>query len=164
MSLVGKKLIWLIRLKQTRRPVSLWSRLTRFTPPIVFREMRASDTSFLFKNAYQDNRWAAVLFLDISGFTALTERLASEGPDGTEELTIILNQHFTELVDLVNVWGGEVVAYAGDAFAAIFPGPPGEIRLSAQIRRNIVELAAHCAGDARRAGKDGTSHWGSSRI
>ena len=117
--------------------------LTRFTPPIVFREMRAVE--FPLKDAYQDDRWAAVLFLDISGFTALTERLASEGPDGTEELTIILNQHFTELVELVNAWGGEVVAYAGDAFAAIFPGPIGEIRLSAQIRRNIVEQAAQCA-------------------
>ena len=108
--------------------------LTRFTPPIVFREMRHTvlvdgepqlATTFPLQDAYQDERWAAVLFLDISGFTALTEKLAQEGPDGTEELTVILNQHFTELVELVNSAGGEVVAYAGDAFAAIFPGPIG---------------------------------------
>ena len=30
---------------------------------------------------------AAVLFADISGFTALTERLAGTGPSGVEELT-----------------------------------------------------------------------------
>ena len=128
--------------------------LTRFTPPIVFREMRHTilvdgepqlATTFPLQDAYQDERWAAVLFLDISGFTALTEKLAQEGPDGTEELTVILNQHFTELVELVNSAGGEVVAYAGDAFAAIFPGPIGETRLGAQIRRKRVELAAHCA-------------------
>jgi len=118
--------------------------LTRFAPPIVFREMRESG-AFPLQEPYQDERWASVLFLDISGFTSLTEALAQEGPDGTEELTIILNQHFTELVESVNSWGGEVVAYAGDAFAAIFPGPLGKVRLSAQIRKGIVERAARCA-------------------
>ena len=60
--------------------------LTRFTPPIVFREMRASDTSFPLQDAYQDNRWRGAL-PRYFGLYALTERLASEGPDGTEELT-----------------------------------------------------------------------------
>lgn len=34
---------------------------------------------------------AAVLFADISGFTALTERLVRTGPSGVEELTELLN-------------------------------------------------------------------------
>ena len=42
---------------------------------------------------------AAVLFADISGFTALTERLALTGPGGVEELTELLNGCFGELLD-----------------------------------------------------------------
>jgi hypothetical protein len=34
---------------------------------------------------------AAALFADISGFTALTERLVQTGPAGIEELTDLLN-------------------------------------------------------------------------
>ena len=35
--------------------------------------------------------WCAVLFADISSFTALTERLAEKGPEGVETLTAVLN-------------------------------------------------------------------------
>jgi class 3 adenylate cyclase len=63
---------------------------------------------------------AAVLFADISGFTALTERLAGTGPNGVEELTELLNDCFGELVELVGTHGGEVVKFAGDALLAIW--------------------------------------------
>jgi class 3 adenylate cyclase len=38
------------------------------------------------KAPIQERLEAAVLFTDISGFTALSERLAQRGPDGAEEL------------------------------------------------------------------------------
>ena len=37
---------------------------------------------------------AAVMFADISGFTALTERLAEKGTSGVETLARILNDYF----------------------------------------------------------------------
>jgi class 3 adenylate cyclase len=55
---------------------------------------------------------AAVLFADISGFTAITEQLAGTGPNGVEELTELLNDCFGELVELVGAHGGEVVKFA----------------------------------------------------
>ena len=64
---------------------------------------------------------AAVLFADISGFTALTERLAQTGPSGVEELTELLNGCFGELVQLVADHGGDVVKFAGDALLALWP-------------------------------------------
>jgi class 3 adenylate cyclase len=68
---------------------------------------------------------AAVLFADISGFTALTERLARTGPSGVEELTELLNGCFGRLVQLVVDHGGDVVKFAGDALLALWPADEG---------------------------------------
>jgi class 3 adenylate cyclase len=64
---------------------------------------------------------AAVLFADISGFTALTERLARRGPAGIEELIRLLNNYFGHLIDIVGAHGGDVVKFAGDGVLAIWP-------------------------------------------
>jgi class 3 adenylate cyclase len=58
---------------------------------------------------------AAVLFADISGFTALTEHLAQQGPAGAEILTRELNTYFGRLIDLITIHGGDVIKFAGDA-------------------------------------------------
>ena len=64
---------------------------------------------------------AAVLFADISGFTALTERLAQKGAVGVEELTTHLNAYFGQLIELILAHGGDIVKFAGDAMLAIWP-------------------------------------------
>jgi class 3 adenylate cyclase/tetratricopeptide (TPR) repeat protein len=63
---------------------------------------------------------AAVLFADISGFTALTERIATEGPEGVETITHILNNYFSRMVETIQAHGGDVVKFAGDALLAIW--------------------------------------------
>ena len=64
---------------------------------------------------------AAVLFADISGFTALAEQLARQGPAGAEELGGILNDYFGQLTALIAEHGGDVVKFAGDALLAVWP-------------------------------------------
>jgi class 3 adenylate cyclase len=48
-----------------------------------------------------DAEWRAIegtlVFMDISGFTAMSERLARHGKVGAEEVTEILNDSFTNL-------------------------------------------------------------------
>src|SRR5215208_4649717 len=63
---------------------------------------------------------AALLFADISGFTALTERLAQRGPAGVEELSRLLNTSFGQILDTIETHGGDVVKFAGDALLAIW--------------------------------------------
>jgi class 3 adenylate cyclase len=75
---------------------------------------------------------AAVLFADISGFTALTERLAQTGPSGVEELTELLNGCFGQLVELVADHGGDVVKFAGDALLALWAADEDLPTLTAQ--------------------------------
>ena len=64
---------------------------------------------------------ACALFLDLSGFTPLTEALMNKGNSGAEELSVILNDIFGPLVHIVYARGGFVPYFAGDAFTAIFP-------------------------------------------
>lgn len=64
---------------------------------------------------------AYTLFVDLSGFTALTESLMQEGTAGAERLSNILNEIFSPLVKLMYDRGGFIPYFAGDAFTAIFP-------------------------------------------
>src|SRR5215211_8677602 len=64
---------------------------------------------------------AVVLFADISGFTALTERLAEKGATGVETLARIMNDYFGQLIDVVYEHGGDVVKFGGDAVIAVGP-------------------------------------------
>jgi class 3 adenylate cyclase/tetratricopeptide (TPR) repeat protein len=64
---------------------------------------------------------AAVLFTDISGYTALAEKLSQRRESGAEDLSRILNDHFGQLIALVAAHGGDVIKFAGDALLAIWP-------------------------------------------
>ncbi|MEB3336857.1 MAG: adenylate/guanylate cyclase domain-containing protein [Leptolyngbyaceae bacterium] len=81
---------------------------------------------------------AAILFADISGFTALTERLAGRGPAGIEELTHHLSSYFTHLIRLIHVHGGDVIKFAGDALMALWPAQ--EVSLA-----TVTHHAAQCS-------------------
>jgi predicted ATPase/class 3 adenylate cyclase len=65
---------------------------------------------------------ACTMFVDLSGFTRLTESLMAKGPEGAEELSDVLNHIFQPTVSLVYQQGGFIPYFAGDSFTAIFPG------------------------------------------
>lgn len=99
---------------------------------------------------------AGVMFADISGFTAMTERLARKGTVGAEELSRLLNEYFGQLVDLVREHGGDVVKFAGDALTALWPikeGKDGEGKEGQTGKAALAEAtlrAAQCALLAQR--------------
>ena len=66
---------------------------------------------------------AALLFVDVSGYTALTERLSALGRVGSETLTDIVNSCFERLIDNVIAGGGHVLRFGGDALFVAFIGP-----------------------------------------
>lgn len=82
---------------------------------------------------------AAMLFVDVSGFTRLTETLAAQGPEGIETLTRALNEGFGKLIDCVHAHGGDVVSFAGDSLSAVWAVAPGETALLTLAR------AARCS-------------------
>lgn len=54
-----------------------------------------------------------LLFADISGFSALAERLCSQGAPGIEALSTRLNDYFGQVVSRIISHGGDIVQFAG---------------------------------------------------
>ncbi|HEY0518059.1 MAG TPA: adenylate/guanylate cyclase domain-containing protein, partial [Ilumatobacteraceae bacterium] len=67
---------------------------------------------------------------DISGFTALSERLARLGREGAEELTNVLNDCFERMIEAVHVQFGDILKFGGDALLILFTGPDHAARAS----------------------------------
>lgn len=87
---------------------------------------------------------AYTMFVDMSGFTPLTESLMREGNRGAEQLSLVLNEIFGPLVSLVYAKGGFIPYFAGDAFTAIFPTRDTAITTDTVIQaaflaRNLLE-------------------------
>ena len=93
--------------------------LTSYVPALIARRLAANPAPITAPTA--ERFPAAVLFADVIGFTALTERLAQRGPEGVEELTGVLKDYFEPLVALIYEHGGDVAKFAGDALLAIWP-------------------------------------------
>jgi len=86
----------------------------------------------------------SVLFSDIRSYTTLTEKLEPE------EVVIMLNEYFEEMVDAVFNYGGTLDKYIGDALMAVFgfPAPLEDHRWSAiqtaiAMRQRLDEFNAH---------------------
>jgi len=63
---------------------------------------------------------AFTMFIDLSGFTALTETLMKHGNEGAEQLSFSLNDIFEPLVNLVYCEGGFIPYFAGDSLLLFF--------------------------------------------
>src|SRR5688500_13644804 len=62
----------------------------------------------------------SILCADLSGFTGLTEQLATQGRQGVEELSTIINQLFGALLEEIAQYGGVVLKFSGDALTVFF--------------------------------------------
>jgi class 3 adenylate cyclase len=69
-----------------------------------------------------------VAFVDISGFTKLSEGLAKHGKVGAEELTATIGTCFVALLDLAVAQGGRLLKFGGDALLLLFTGEAHEAR------------------------------------
>ena len=65
---------------------------------------------------------ATVVFVDVSGFTRLSERLARLGRVGAEQLTDVIGSCFADLLEVVYAEGGGLLKFGGDALLLLFTG------------------------------------------
>jgi len=85
------------------------------------------------------------MFADISGYTALCERIAMRGPNGVDLLAKYLNQYFEQFIRGISAAGGDVFKFAGDA--AIILWPPYRDETVAMFVQRAVQCAIFAQED-----------------
>ena len=64
-----------------------------------------------------------VVFVDVSGFTKMSERLARVGKLGAEEVTDVIGFVFRQLLATAYANGGGLIKFGGDAQTRLRPPP-----------------------------------------
>jgi class 3 adenylate cyclase/tetratricopeptide (TPR) repeat protein len=97
---------------------------------------------------FPERRWlereGTLAFVDISGFTALSERLSSLGRAGAEEVTDVMNATFARLLAEAYAFGGGLLKFGGDALLLFFDGAGHAQRAAAAavaVRDALAEIA-----------------------
>lgn len=109
-------------------------RLSRFFSPAVLKEVIRARSDV---NLGSSRRLLTVLFCDIRGFTALSERLA---PETVAEL---LGEYLTDLTAVVFKHGGTVDKYVGDCIMALYNVPFEHPEHARQAVRTAIEFQEH---------------------
>ena len=85
----------------------------------------------------------SMVFVDISGFTKMSERLARRGKIGAEEVTEVMNTTFGALLEVAYAHGGGLLKFGGDALLLFFreDGHPARAARAASLMRRRLREA-----------------------
>lgn len=90
--------------------------LTAYVPTLIDEWMRdAPDASWRIING-------TLVFVDISGFTSMSERLAKRGRVGAEEVTDVIGASFSRLLGSAYEESAQLLKFGGDALLLLFSG------------------------------------------
>src|SRR5512138_450502 len=85
----------------------------RVVPEMIIENYRAGNYSGEFRSVG--------MFLDLSGFSTMTDVLMGHGQHGAEVLAGLMHGVFDPLVESVFDYGGKIVGFAGDGLMALYP-------------------------------------------
>ena len=75
-----------------------------------------------FREGHYSGEFQAVsMFLDLSGFSTMTDALMQHGQHGAEALAGLMHGLFDPLVESIFAYGGKIVGFAGDGIMALYP-------------------------------------------
>ncbi|WKZ35474.1 MAG: adenylate/guanylate cyclase domain-containing protein [Anaerolineales bacterium] len=118
---------------------SLIDTLKSYIPDILQSRILSNPTPP--NKPFAENYSTAVLFVDISGFTALTEQFAAKGPSGAEDISAVLNDFYGQWIKIIKAYGGDIIKFAGDGLLVIWQND------------NLEEATLHAAQTALEARK-----------
>lgn len=133
--LFGAAQIWLGR-RQAGRLAEQSERLQRIQAPGLAEHL-ARDPGFLAEPVHQE---AAVVFIDINGFTGLSETI---GPTAVREL---LNGFYHLVDEEVTASGGAITSFMGDGAMILFGLPQPKRNDPANAARCCIRLAGRMRG------------------
>jgi len=93
-----------------------------------------------------------MVMADLSGFTALSERLAKLGDEGAERVTSVINSFFEKMLKTAARYGGDTLTFGGDAILLLFDGPEHATRATLaalEMLKQVGRAAAVEAGDGK---------------
>lgn len=117
--------------EQIQRQVLVRSNFERYFAPNVAAEIARLQGEV---RRGGDKRPITVLFSDIRGFTAMSERMT---PDAIAEL---LSDYFTEMVDVIFEHGGTLDKFMGDAILALWGAPLAHEDDADRAMRAAIEM------------------------
>ena len=103
----GIRLLYMLQLKPFR------GEMHRIVPELIVENYRLGR--------YSGDFPAVALFLDLSGFSTMTDSLMQHGQHGAEVLAGLMHGVFDPLVESIFAYGGKIVSFAGDGIMALFP-------------------------------------------
>src|SRR3954454_21513011 len=102
--------------------LSVHSRLQPYIPRLTL-EWLATEPDRIHRSVE-----GTVVFADISGFTALSEKLAKLGQIGAEEMSRAITSCFSDLLTVSYDEGGVLTTFGGDALLILFAGDDPAVR------------------------------------
>ncbi len=124
--------------------------LERFHAPAVVERVIQDLAAGKFIGNRMEPKEVTVLFADISGFTAITERLPPE------RVVNLLTEYYARMTKVVFSFDGTVDKFIGDGVMAIFGAPytrPDDasraVRCALAMRREFVDMMLHRPSDER---------------
>jgi class 3 adenylate cyclase/tetratricopeptide (TPR) repeat protein len=98
-------------------PTDKLDELVPFVPRLTLEWLRDEPDRLAFELD------STVAFVDISGFTAMSEQLSNLGKAGAEEVNDVMNATFAALLEVAYAEGGGLLKFGGDALLLLYDGP-----------------------------------------
>ena len=117
-------------MRSIERGTDAWNQLLEpFVSDLVFRSIvpkrKGSKTGNV---AFRPHHCqAALLFVDLSGYSKITQALAYAGAHAISDC---VNSYLSRLVHVLKFHGGDVVKFAGDALMVVWAGDPSELEVN----------------------------------
>jgi class 3 adenylate cyclase len=120
--------------------VRISTKISHYLAPQIYKSIFSGQKDV---TIHTERKELTIFFSDIMGFTATTERLQPE------EITLLLNEYFTEMSAIAFKHGGTVDKFIGDALVIFFGDPETRgtvedaracLNMATEMQRRLAEL------------------------
>jgi class 3 adenylate cyclase len=118
------------------------TKISHYLSPQIYKSIFTGEKDV---TIHTERKKLTIFFSDIKDFTATTERLQPE------EITLLLNEYFTEMSSIALLHGGTIDKFIGDAMLIFFGDPETKgpvadakacLRMAVDMQRRVSELNA----------------------